>query len=79
MEAALQPESTCERRLYLVTFCAGLVFDPYQAHGAVAPGGEELSYVDIIISPLLAALNNVLTKDTKVSHGCCFMKHAQCL
>ena len=45
---------------------AGLVFDPYKAYGGVIAGAEELSYVDIIINPLLAALNEVLTKDTKV-------------
>ena len=43
------------------------MFDPYEPYGADAPGGDELSYVDIIIKPLLAALNEVLTKDTKVN------------
>jgi hypothetical protein len=47
------------------------VFDPYEAYGGDVPGGEQLSYVDIIINPLLAALNEVLTKNTKVSHGRC--------
>jgi len=46
--------------------CAGLVFDPYKAYGGAVAGAEELSYVDIIISPLLAALNEVLTRNTKV-------------
>ncbi len=45
---------------------AGLVFDPYKAYGGAIAGAEELSYVDIIINPLLAALNEVLTRDTKV-------------
>ena len=45
---------------------AGLVFDPYKAYGGAIAGAEELSYVDIIINPLLAALNEALTRDTKV-------------
>ena len=45
---------------------AGLVFDPYKAYGGAITGAEQLSYVDIIIDPLLAALNEALTQDTKV-------------
>ena len=56
--------------LMRLRFRSGLVFDPYEAYGGDVPGGEQLSYVDIIINPLLAALNEVLTKNTKVRHGC---------